>query len=220
MFDAHLPNLEMQVIVPIQDHVEMDMKMGELIERLKKDEYYAKAAREVFHREFDPWVLTRSIAAFERTLFSDSSAFDQFKYYGNEKALSASAKNGWRVFSEKLYCTKCHPAPHFTNFEAENNGLYADYGGDNGRYRVHTDSNDIGKFKVPSLRNVELTFPYMHDGSIRSLEHVVNHYSKGGAGHWNQSPKIKPFKLSSRDKYDLVNFLKTLTDTSYMKDFR
>ncbi|TNF50340.1 MAG: cytochrome-c peroxidase [Bacteroidetes bacterium] len=218
MFDAHLETLEMQAIVPIQEHVEMDMKMRDVIEKLKGDPYYSKKAKEIFNREFDAWVLTRSIAAFERSLVSMNSKFDQFQR--KEIDLNESELNGWKLFSEKLYCSSCHPAPHFTTYKAENNGLYADYGTDKGRFRIHHDSMDIGKFKVPSLRNIELTYPYMHNGSYGSIEDVLDHYSKGGAGHWNQSSIIKPFKLSSQEKLDLVNFLKTLTDTSYMKQFR
>jgi cytochrome c peroxidase len=123
MFDAHLTSLEMQVIVPIQEHVEMDMKMGALIERLRNIEQYQQAARSIFNRDFDAFVLTRSIAAFQRTLISSNSRFDQYYYGKNKKALSKSEQRGWKLFSEELYCTKCHALPHFTTFEPENNGL-------------------------------------------------------------------------------------------------
>ncbi len=220
MFDAHLTSLEMQVIVPIQEHVEMDMKMGDLIQRLQKVDEYQTAARKIFNREFDPFVLTRSISAFQRTLISSNSRFDQY-YYGKKKSiLNKSEENGWKLFSEKLYCTKCHTPPHFTTFKAENNGLYKDYGIDQGRFRIFHDSTDIGKFKVPSLRNIELTYPYMHDGSLATLNEVIEHYSKGGVQHWNQSPIIQSFQLTNGEKEDLKAFLKSLTDTSYMKKFR
>lgn len=220
MFDAHLETLEKQVIVPIQEPIEMNMNMVDLIERLRKDPYYVRAAREIFDRDFDPWVLTRSISAFERTLVSDNSRFDQYMYHGNEEALTKSELRGWKLFSEKLYCTECHKVPLFTNLVAENNGLYSDYGEDKGRFRIHKDSNDIGKFKVPTLRNIVLTAPYMHDGSFSSLEEVIDHYSKGGEDHWNKSDLIKPFELSQSERKDLLNFFEALTDTSYMKRFR
>lgn len=220
MFDAHLTSLEMQVIVPIQEHVEMDMKMGDLINRLREVSEYQEAARKVFNRDFDAWVLTRSIAAFERSLISSNSPFDKFYYQKDKNAISAEAKRGWKIFSEKLYCTQCHPAPYFTNFKAESNGLYADYSPDHGRFRIFHDSTDMGKFKVPSLRNIELTFPYMHDGSISSIDEVIEHYIKGGENHFNKSSTIKPFKLTVQEKNDLKVFLNSLTDTSYMKDFR
>lgn len=222
MFDGHLETLEKQVIVPIQEHVEMDMNMLELIKRLSKIEEYQQAAKKIFNREFDPFVLTRSIAAFERSLISGNSRFDQYFYKGNNKALTKKEKKGWILFSQTLYCTKCHPAPYFTTFKVENNGLYPDYAqiNDKGRFRIHLDSNDIGFFKIPSLRNIELTFPYMHDGSIASLENVIEHYSLGGKKHPTQNKIISPFKLSENEKNDLIAFLRTLTDTSYMKKFR
>lgn len=219
MFDAHLSSLELQVIVPIQEHAEMDMNMVDLIRRLKNIPEYQKAALSIYNRDFDAFVLTRSIAAFERTLVSGNSRFDQF-YNGEDwKALNADEKEGWKLFSEKLYCTKCHPAPHFTNFIAENNGLYTDYGKDQGRFRIFGDTADMGKFKVPSLRNIALTYPYMHDGSMATIEEVINHYSKGGKGHFNQSSVISPFKLTDLEIKQLKLFLFSLTDTSYLVDF-
>ena len=220
MFDAHLTSLEMQVIVPIQEHVEMDMKMGDLITRLRKVPEYQEAARKIFNRDFDAWVLTRSIAAFERSLVSSNSPFDRYYFKNERNAISADAKRGWKIFSEKLYCIQCHPAPYFTNFNAESNGLYADYSPDHGRFRIFHDTSDMGKFKVPSLRNIELTFPYMHDGSMNSLDEIIDHYMKGGEDHFNKSKIIKPFKLTSQERHDLKAFLNSLTDTSYLKAFR
>ncbi|MDG1148650.1 MAG: cytochrome c peroxidase [Crocinitomicaceae bacterium] len=220
MFDAHLPTLEMQAIVPIQEHVEMDMDMNALIEKLKAVPEYQAAAKSVFGRDFDPWVLTRSIAAFERSLISNNSRFDRYYYFGDQLALTESEQAGWKLFSEKLYCTECHAPPHFTSFEAENNGLYTDYGEDKGRFRIHNDSLDIGMFKVPSLRNIALTSPYMHDGSMGSLDDVILHYSEGGAGHLLQSDIVKPFELNPHEVVQLKNFLGALTDTSYMINFR
>ncbi len=219
MFDAHLPTLEMQVIVPIQEHVEMDMKMGDLIKKLQKIPEYQEAAKKIFNRDFDPYVLTRSIATFERTLISQDSKFDRYKK-GDKKALNKDELAGYHLFSEVLACTKCHHEPFFTNYEARNNGLYADYGKDNGRFRINNDSTDIGKFKVPTLRNIELTYPYMHDGSLGSLSDVIDHYAKGGEDHSNKDPLVKPFVITDIQKRQLISFLKALTDTTYMKDFR
>ncbi|MCH2230384.1 MAG: cytochrome-c peroxidase [Crocinitomicaceae bacterium] len=220
MFDAHLPNLEQQVIVPIQEHVEMDMNMVDLIEKLRLIDEYQSAAKEIFNREFDAYVLTRAISAFERTLISMNSPFDQYFYEGNETAINESQKRGWKLFSEKLYCTQCHPAPHFTTYQAINNGLYADYSADEGRFRIHHDSTDIGKFKVPSLRNIEITAPYMHDGSFKSLKQVIKHYQVGGNQHINKDNRIVPFDITEQQEIDLLNFLVSLTDTSYMTEYR
>ena len=220
MFDAHLETLEKQVIVPIQEHTEMDMDMKTLLKRLRGIPSYVKAARDIYDREFDAWVLTRSIAAFERSLVSLDSKFDRYYYQNDKNALTDSQKRGWKLFSDKLYCTECHAPPMFTNYEAINNGLYSDFGKDKGRFRIHSDSSDIGKFKVPSLRNIELTYPYMHDGSLNTLEQVITHYSKGGNPHVNKDARIVPFSLSEREQNDLLHFFQALTDTSYMKDFR
>lgn len=217
MFDAHLPTLEMQVIVPIQEHTEMGNNMKELIQKLRAIPEYQNAAKKIFNRDFDAYVLTRSISAFERTLISMNSRFDQYRN-GKKSKLTADEKAGWNIFSEKLYCTKCHPAPYFTTFEAANNGLYKDYGKDKGRFRIFLDSNDIGKFKIPSLRNIQLTYPYMHDGSMKSIDEVINHYQKGGAKHSLQSDILKPFELTSKEREQLKAFLYSLTDTSYMRD--
>lgn len=219
MFDAHLPTLEQQVIVPIQEHVEMNMNMLDLITKLKAIPEYSKGARECYDREFDPWVLTRAIAAFERSLISKNSPFDQYYSNTNKEAISNSAKRGWKLFSEELYCTQCHPAPNFTTHEAINNGLYANYGADKGRFRIFNDSNDIGKFKIPSLRNITLTGPYMHDGSIKSLKDVLEHYKRGGERHELKDERITSFSLSNEQEEDLLEFFSTLVDTSYMINF-
>jgi cytochrome c peroxidase len=220
MFDAHLQTLELQVIVPIQEKTEMGHNMKVLIPQLRAIPEYQAAAKKIFNRDFDAFVLTRSISAFERTLVSMNSKYDQYMR-GDKDALSRDEKAGLKLFSEKLYCTQCHPAPYFTTFIAENNGLYQDYEPivDKGRFRIHLDSNDIGKFKVPSLRNIELTFPYMHDGNLKTLEDVIGHYSKGGKKHPKQNKVIVPFALNEGEQKQLIAFLRSLTDTSYLKKF-
>lgn len=219
MYDAHLPTLEQQVIVPIQEHTEMGMNMKDLILKISKIDFYQNTSKKIFNRDFDAWVLTRSISAFERSLYSTNSSFDKFYYNNDNRALSKSQKRGWKLFSEKFHCHQCHPAPYFTNFKPINNGLYIDYGKDKGRFRIHNDSLDIGKFKVPSLRNVELTGPYMHDGSFTSIDEVINHYANGGKEHVNKDKRIVPFNISKTERIDLKNFLISLTDTSYIVDY-
>jgi cytochrome c peroxidase len=219
MFDGELKTLEMQVTVPIQEHTEMDQDVKSLLKELREVPEYVEAAKKIFNREFDPWVLSRSIAAFQRSLVSQNSAFDRY-WKGDKRALSKEARTGYRLFSQKLYCIQCHPAPHFTTYQVANNGLYLDYGLDNGRHRITLDEKDKGLFKIPSLRNIMLTAPYMHDGSITRIEDVFEHYSRGGAGHINQSDKIKAFTLSSEERQYLLAFFESLTDTSYMVMFR
>jgi cytochrome c peroxidase len=218
MFDAHLATLELQAIVPIQEPVEMGHNMKILIKQLRQIPEYQAAAQAIFGRDFDAWVLTRSLAAFERSLLSMNAPFDQYMA-GNKKAMSKDQLAGWRIFSDELYCTKCHPAPYFTTYEAANNGLYASYEGksDQGRFRIHHDSSDIGKFKIPSLRNLPLTYPYMHDGSIHSMDAALAHYQRGGAGHPLQDPRILSFELTSKEKAQLLAFFDALVDTSYLR---
>lgn len=218
MFDAHIASLEEQVLVPLTDTVEMGANVKEVVHYLQSIPGYQKAAQDIYQRDFDIWVLTRSIAAFERSLISDNSKYDQWKR--GEVTFSPEEQRGHDLFFNELYCTKCHPAPHFTNYQAENNGLYLDYGEDMGRFRIHFDSLDIGSFKVPSLRNIELTAPYMHDGSISTLKGVFYHYASGGKGNNLQDSSIQPFDLTRQKINDLTSFLQTLTDTSYMKKFR
>jgi cytochrome c peroxidase len=221
MFEGHLETLEKQVIVPIQEHTEMAMDMLTLIKKLRAVPEYQAAAKEIFQRDFDPFVLTRSIAAFERSLISMNSRFDQFYYQNKKNALTQSEVKGWKLFSEKLYCIKCHPAPYFTTYKTENNGLYVNYEleEDKGRFRIHNDSNDIGFFKIPSLRNSELTYPYMHDGSIKTIEEVILHYMNGGKKDKRQSKLIVPFRLKNNEALELKAFLNSLTDSSFLINF-
>jgi cytochrome c peroxidase len=139
---------------------------------------------------------------------------------GDSSALSKSQKRGLQLFTKELYCASCHPGPHFTTFQNVSNGLYADYGKDQGRFRIDNRETSKGVFKVPSLRNITLTAPYMHDGSLSTLDAVLDHYARGGQQHPNQSPEVVPFRLSSDQRKDLLNFFEALTDTSYLRNFQ
>ena len=139
------------------------------------------------------------------------SRFDQYKN-GEESVLSDDQKAGWALFnSDRTNCSTCHSDINFTNYAFENNGLYNEYL-DPGRMRLTGDVRDEALFKVPTLRNIELTAPYMHDGSLETLADVVDHYNTGGAGHKNQSELVRPLNLSAREKEQLISFLEALTD--------
>lgn len=209
MFDGAIPDLEQQILVPLTEHNEMGSDIRDLIFELAKDKEYQESSKKIFNRKFDAYVLTRSIAAYERSLVAMNSRYDQYQA-GNKSAMDKNEIEGMKLFNS-LYCVKCHASPHFTNFIPENNGLYEVYA-DEGRYRVSRDSSDIGKFKTPSLRNVALTSPYMHDGSLKTLDQVVEHYMKGGKHHYNQSEKIKSLNLSKEQQRNLVLFLECLSD--------
>lgn len=217
MMDGVVPTLEMQALIPILDHNEMGMTMEELMQRLEKDSVYQAKSKKLFQRSLDPFVITRALAAFQRYLVSDNSRFDQYYYGKNKKALTKNEKQGWELFSNQLNCIECHPAPHFTTYKPENNGTYIEGDLDKGRFRATGNLADLGKFKTPSLRNVELTAPYMHDGRFETIWEVINHYENGGNKNSNQHPSLKPFKLNELQKKQLQAFLFSLTDESYFE---
>ena len=211
------PSLEAQVLGPICNFDEMGFNARELADRLKLDSTYQQLARKAYERPMDLWVITRALSAFERTLITGDSPWDHF-IQGDSSALSSSEKRGWDLFqSERLACTQCHSGIDFSDYSFQNNGLYSQYE-DKGRYRASFDTADIGKFKVFSLRNVELTGPYMHDGSLTSLEEVIEHYNSGGKQPANQSKLIKPLGLTETEKTDLIAFLKALTDDTFLQN--
>lgn len=213
MYDGEVKTLEEQVLVPLQDHQEMASSMKEILQKLSNDKEYQNLAKSIFNRELDAYVITRAISSYERSLISRNSRFDQYRS-GNGKSLNANEIAGWKLFSEKLYCTKCHSGPDFTNYSVVSNGLYSNYGFDQGRYRINGIEEEKGMFKVPGLRNVSLTAPYMHDGSIRTLREVILHYAKGGEDFPNKSSLIKPFSLTDVEIRQLESFLGSLVDTS------
>lgn len=218
MFDGAVPTLEMQALVPLKDTNEMSNDIQQLVDKLRAIPEYQALALELYGRDFDAYVLTRALGNFQRSLISQHSPYDQWFYDKDSSNFSASAERGYRIFSEKLYCTSCHIPPAFTTYEILNNGTDT-LNIDEGLYRVTGKQEDIGKFKVPTLRNIALTAPYMHDGSFENLYEVIQHYSKGGSNHKNQDSRIQPFELSPDETQDLINFFEALTDTSYMKLF-
>lgn len=219
-YDGGVPTLELQVAAPIEDHNEMDFNLVDLVARLKAHPTYPAEFKAAYGTDPSAYSLSRAVASFERTLLSGNSAYDQLKN-GNTNALNASAKRGMQLFfSERTACGSCHSGVNFTNEEFINIGLYNDFSADPGRRRVTTLQDDIGKFKVPSLRNVAVTAPYMHDGSMATLEDVVDFFNGGGQAHPNKSPMIQALGLSDQEKADIVAFLKSLTDYDFLTDPR
>ncbi|MEZ4257366.1 MAG: di-heme enzyme [Polyangiales bacterium] len=246
--------LEEQALLPIiaeDPIVELGFagKEGELVERLRDIPDYVERFRKAFPSEAEPLVIanvTRAIAAFERTLISANSPYDRFVRNEDPAAMSESAQRGMDLFfSEKVECFHCHGSFNFSasvNHQSqvleeskfENNGLYnvdgaGAYPAENqGLYALTEDPSDQGKFKPPTLRNIELTAPYMHDGSIATLEEVIDHYAAGGrfimsgenAGDGranpNKNPFISGFELTEQERGDLLAFLRSLTDTDFV----
>lgn len=201
--EGGVPTLEMQVQVPIEEHNEFDFNILRVQERLEADTAIVAAARRAYGRGPDPYVITRAIAAFERTLVSEPSLVET-------GAMTAAQRRGYALFtSARTQCTACHGGPAFTSYAFENNGLYDVYA-DSGRYRLTKRLSDVARFKVPSLRHVSQTPPYMHDGSVRTLRDVLDHYNSGGHAHPNKSPLIRPLGLRSSELDDLEEFLRAI----------
>jgi cytochrome c peroxidase len=214
--EGSLPTLEMQVLVPIQEHNEFNSNILDITNKLNEISEYRQLSQKAFGSELTPFAITRSISAFERILISGQSKYDAF-INGKSNLSSLELKGKELFFSERTNCRSCHGTFLFTNQTFENNGLYVFYY-DNGRERFTLDTSDNGRFKVPSLRNVALTAPYMHDGSISSLEQVMEHYSTGGKSHPNKSQLIKNISLSQDEKAALIAFLHTLTDYNFINN--
>lgn len=216
--DGGVAKLDMQAATPIEDENEMDLPITAAIERLKEKEIYPELFQKAYNQPPNPFTLTRALAAFGRTLISGNSPYDQFHFQKKSARLSESARRGMRLFnSERTNCSNCHSGFNFTNNSFENNGLFETFK-DKGRARITLQPEDEGKFRVPSLRNVELTPPYMHNGSVTTLERVIDHYNSGGKEHPNKSPLIRPLHLSEQERKDLVNFLKSLTDSTFVNN--
>lgn len=208
--------LEMQILVPVQEHNELGFHIPGIVSRLKAIPAYVEWSGKAYGREPDAFVVTRALACFERSLISGQSAYDTYLRTGDKAALSENARRGLDLFmSEKCACNHCHSGVLVSNFAFENNGLYEKYPTE-GRYRLTELPSDLGKFKVPSLRNIALTPPYMHDGSMQDLETVIRHYESGGKAHVNKSPLIKGFTLTEKERKDLISFLQSLTDTKFI----
>jgi cytochrome c peroxidase len=210
-WDGGAATLEQQVIGPITNPLEMDMKLGDVLARLARDPSYVHAFADAYGTAPAAGSLTKALASFLRTIVSGDSRFDRYQR-GDPTALDDSEKRGLEVFGgERGECFHCHVGFNFTNNAFRDNNLYATYE-DIGRAKITELESDVGRFKVPTLRNVGLTAPYMHDGSLATLEDVVEHYSSGGALNANSDPTIQPLDLTAREKLDLVAFLKALTD--------
>ena len=208
MREGGVPTLEMQVLVPVQEHSEMAFNMVLLAQRLNASTAYKNDFLEAFGDSATSYTITRAIAQYERTLVQDLSSFDEY-VRGDNGALSTVAKRGFELFFGKAGCDGCHSGPLLTNYGFYNNGTLVRLN-DYGRAELTLDSADFYLFKVPSLRNVSLTAPYMHDGSLASLQDVLEQYNNGGTGHEYTSDGIAPLNLNESELVALEEFLSTL----------
>ena len=253
-----LTTLEAQAFVPLTADLPLELGFqkatGDIVDRLRGDAEYPALFAAAFPDDADPYraaTIVKAIASFERTLLSKDAPYDRYMYGGDQTAMSASALRGLDLFnSERLECYHCHAGPDFTNATVTskspphgtppffNNGLY-NVGG-TGFYppnapglRAFTDEErDDGKFRVPTLRNIALTAPYMHDGSVASLSDVIDLYAAGGrdvtegpyAGDGRTNPRksafLRGFTLTADEKSDLLAFLESLTDEAFLNEPR
>ncbi len=215
MWDGGVNHLDVQALSPITNPVEMDETLANVVQKLQKSEKYQK----LFNEAYGSSTLTgqnvlKSISQFMVMLTTSNSKYD--KVQRGEETFTTQEENGYRLFKQN--CASCHTEPLFTNNGFENNGLEPDpYFMDMGRMTVTRNPADSLKFKVPTLRNVQFTYPYMHDGRFKTLTEVVKHYNSGIHHSNTLSEKLAvPMELTSNDRVDLVAFLKTLTDKEFL----
>ncbi|WP_068595417.1 cytochrome-c peroxidase [Vaginella massiliensis] len=220
-WDGVLHDLRLQPLIPITTFEEMDSAMEEVIEKLKNDAEYRKYFRIVFGDEkIDGYRILSALEQFMRSVISSDSKYD--KYLQGKIKLSTEEHRGLVLFQNK--CSTCHSGTLQTDQSFRNTGLYYDpQYQDAGRFRVTLDSVDWMKFRVPSLRNVELTAPYMHDGRFYSLEAVLNHYSHGIRASKNLDTIFlqgaRPgIAMTNEEKTAIIAFLHTLTDTTFINN--
>ncbi len=208
MWDGRLANLEEQALGPIQSPGEMNMPIEQLMARLVSIAEYKPLFAEAFPGEdMSAKTLAKAIATYERTIVSERAPFDDW-IEGNEQAISEDAKRGFALFNGKAQCSSCHEGWNFTNDGFQDIGLPSE---DVGRGKYLAVLKMQHAFKTPGLREITRRSPYMHDGSIATLEQVVEHYDGGGVERRSRSDLIKPLNLTSQEKSDLVAFLRTLT---------
>jgi cytochrome c peroxidase len=217
-WDGRAATLEEQAKGPMANPLEMGNTHEALVGNLRKISAYGPLFAKAFG---DPAIdidrVAMAIATFERTVLSGNSPYDRYKA-GRKNAMTAEQVRGMDVYFNKAKCDKCHEGINFTSNSYNNIGVGMDKPNpDEGRFAVTKNPADWGAFKTPTLRDIEKTAPYMHDGSMKTLEEVVDFYNKGGIKNKNLSEDMKELKLTDQEKKDLVSFLKALNGDSWQK---
>jgi len=215
MWDGAINHLDMQALAPISHPSEMGSNINEVIKKLNE----SKAYKELFLNAFQDSTISTSkilkaLSQFQLTLVSSNTKYDKVKM--GKETFTEQEKNGYQLY--KNNCASCHSEPFFSNYNFENNGLPIDPAlNDMGRYVITENENDKRKFKVPSLRNLSFTYPYMHDGRFMTLQEVINHYTSGIEHSETLSSQFnESVELSSNEKVDLISFLLTLNDKDFV----
>ena len=217
-WDGRASTLEEQAKGSIQNPIEMGTTHSDVVTKIGAIAGYHPLFQKAFGSpEVTIDKMAKAIATFERTLLSGNSPYDRYNA-GDKKALTAAQVRGMDVFINTAKCDQCHEGINFTSNSYANLGIGADKAEpDEGRFTVTHQLADWGAFKTPTLREVARTAPYMHDGSLKTLEDVVNFYDKGGQPNRNLDEKIKPLRLTEEQKKDLVEFLKSLSGEGWQK---
>lgn len=222
-WDGGVNHLDFVPLNPMENPLEMDETLENVLKKLNESEHYRAAFREAFGvEEIKSTEFLKALSQFTATLISANSRYDKYVRQEGGK-LTTQELNGLTLFKNK--CSSCHATDLFTDGSYRNNGITNDFRFDKGREEVTSNLSDRGKFKVPSLRNVEYTDPYMHDGRFTSLEEVLNHYSDGVQISETVDPLLlkdaRPgIAMTEGEKADIIAFLKTLTDKEFLTDRR
>lgn len=218
-WDGGSSHIDMQPISPITNPVEMNENLPNVLVKLRRSIYYPAMFQKAFGSDtITTQGMTRALAQFMSSLISANSKYDKVK--AGTATLTPDEQSGYNLFKAK--CESCHKEPLMTDLNFRNNGLDLYFANDPGRARITLQPSDSGKFKVPSLRNIAVTYPYMHDGRLNSLSKVIDHYRSGIV----QSSTIDPLLssgnmvISDAEKQQLILFLNTLTDPVFLSDKR
>jgi cytochrome c peroxidase len=218
-WDGRAATLMEQALMPIEHPGEMGLPVDEAIERLNNHPEYSVYFRKIFKSPANLKNLGEALAAFQETLETSDTPFDRWMQ-DKPGAMDEAAQRGLKIFNEKAKCFDCHFGPDFTSDEFRNIGLYNGKElNDPGRFKISADSADLGKFKVPGLRNIAVTAPYMHNGMFKTLREVIDYYDDPKQFVNNSinidSLMLEPLRLTEQEKIDLEAFMKALTDKRY-----
>jgi cytochrome c peroxidase len=211
MWDGRVATLEEQVLQPIENELEMGLAVDEAVARLDADAAYRAEFEAAFGARPSRDTLARSLASFVRRLLIGDSPLDRFRT-GDIGALSQEARSGLWLYESRGGCWRCHSGPNFSDEKFHTTGIGAVEGKpEPGRFAITGKAEDLGRFKTPTLRGVAESGPYMHDGSLATLEEVVEFYRQGGRSAANLDSKLRPIELSDDDARHLVAFLRALS---------
>jgi cytochrome c peroxidase len=224
LWDGGVFHLDLFAVVPIEEPNEMDESLKNVLDKLRQTPHYPRLFERAFGTpEINTVRFLEALSQFQLMCISDDSPYDRY-VNGNQGVLTMLQKEGLAIMEQK--CQPCHAGPLFTDMSYRNNGLSVGNPEDKGRGLITLDPNDDYKFRVPSLRNVEVTRPYMHDGRLRSLERVLDHYDSG----MKESPTLDPIfrkdrpegkpgiSLNDQEKRALIAFMRSLTDETFLND--